>query len=128
MIKDGYITIYGVTTEDYVEGDPLPCPRCGSTAAEVVRALEFDPQGFRLGCTHCGYVVPEEFMVYNKDSGEGIKDALDIWNRVSMKHSLEEDIKKSRNLIEEFNELHPELMDYYKDDSEEKLDSGSKKK
>ena len=126
MIKDGYISIYGVTTEDYVEGDPLPCPKCGMTSAEVVRALEFEPQGFRLGCTHCGYVVPEEYMVYNHNSEEGIKDALDIWNRLSMMAFLEEDMKQSRNLIKEFNELHPELMDYPDEDESEELGEDSK--
>ena len=66
MIRDGFINIYGCMTEDYVEGDPRPCPKCGMSDIKVIRAMEYEPQGFRLGCIHCGYEVPEEDMgAYN---------------------------------------------------------------
>lgn len=111
MIRDGYISIYGVTTEDYVEGDPAPCPKCGMNSAQVIRALEFEPQGFRLGCTHCGYETPEELTVFSYDSAEGIKEALEVWNRVCFQAFLEEEAAKMTNLIEEFNAQHPDGVD-----------------
>lgn len=81
MVKDGYINIIGAYIENMVEGDPLPCPRCGSnTEIEVLRDLSMEPTGFRLRCEHCGYEVPEEDSVYAWYSKEGIERAIRIWD------------------------------------------------
>ena len=91
MIRDGFINIYGCMTEDYVEGDPMPCPKCGMSDIKVIRAMEFEPQGFRLGCIHCGYEVPEEHMVFSQKSEEGIKEAVEVWDRLAVYASLEKE-------------------------------------
>ena len=95
MIRDGFINIYGCMTEDYVEGDPRPCPKCGMSDIKVIRAMEYEPQGFRLGCMHCGYEVPEEDMVFAQKSEKGMKEAIEVWDRLAIYASLEEEAEKA---------------------------------
>lgn len=81
MVKNGFINIYGVYTDDYIEGDALPCPRCGKSGiAEVVRSLEFEPPGMIIGCSECGYRVPERLTVYGYGFEETFDKALECWN------------------------------------------------
>ena len=105
MIRDGYVNIYGVITEDYVEGDPLPCPHCRrSDTAKVIRSLEFEPQGFRLGCVHCGYEIPENMTVYDHDSAKGIKAEIDVWDRMRVYVSMKEELKNTREIVDSYEE------------------------
>lgn len=84
MVKNGYINIYGVYTDDYVEGDALPCPVCGKEGtAEVIRSLEFEPPGMRLGCCECGYKVPDRLIVYGYEFDDSFEKALKYWNEQS---------------------------------------------
>ncbi len=39
MVKNGFINIYGVYTDDYIEGDALPCPKCGKSGTNSMNCL-----------------------------------------------------------------------------------------
>ena len=91
MIKDGYINIYGCYTEDYIEGDPLPCPECRkSGTAAVVRDIEFDPPGIRLRCEKCGYTTPNHLEAFTYDSRKAIDKAIQAWNDDSLMAEMSE--------------------------------------
>lgn len=90
MVRDGFISVYGVLIDDYAEGNPLPCPNCGREGtAEVLRAIEYYPAGARLRCMACDYCVPEELTVFDFDGQRLIERAIDVWNE---QYLLENDV------------------------------------
>ncbi len=110
MIKDGHINIYGCYSEDFVEGDPLPCPKCRkSNTGVVVRDIQFDPPGIKLQCENCGYTTSEDLEMFTYDSRKAIDKAISVWNDDSLlaeaAENREQDEEENLRILAQLNEI-----------------------